>query len=162
MKTIRLTVLMEFVLLLCAHDIRAQETVAASGCDASGSSGSISFTAGQLIYETLSDTAGTVLQGVQLPNEIYIVTGIEEPAGIGLEMVIYPNPASEFLRLTITNYSFEKLSYRLSDMNGNLLQSGEITGRETLITTGTLPPAGYFLVVTDQDNVVKAFKIIKN
>jgi hypothetical protein len=42
-------------------------------------------------------TNGTAAQGVQQPYEISVVTAIEKALDILLEMVVYPNPATDFV-----------------------------------------------------------------
>ena len=94
--------------------------------------------------------------------EIFIVTSIEENEGISLEMVVYPNPTSDCLKLKMEDYKLENLTYQLYDINGSLLQNGEIIDKETVIQTGDLVPAEYYLKVTGSHNELRTFKIIKN
>lgn len=148
--------------LLCTNRIHAQETVGASGSDITGSGGTVSFTVGQVAYSSNSGTSGTITQGVQQPYEIFVVVSNEENKGIGLEMIIYPNPASVFLKLKIGDYKIENLTYYLFDINGRIFQNGKIISNETIIQTGDLAPAEYYLKVNDSHNEVKTFKIIKN
>jgi zinc transporter ZupT len=54
--------------------LQAQETIPATGGNVVGSGGSVSHTVGQLLYNTVSGTNGTVAQGVQQPYEISVVT----------------------------------------------------------------------------------------
>jgi len=162
MKAFWLTTMTEVCLLIFTSGIQAQETVAASGGNATGSGGTASFTVGQVVYTTNSGSTGTITQGVQQPYEIFLVTGIEEAFGINLEMVVYPNPASDFLKLVIEDYKLENLNCQLYDSNGSLIQNTEIINKETIIQTRDLPPAAYYLKVTDSHKELKTFKIIKN
>lgn len=50
--------------------LQAQESVNATGGNASGSGGSASYSVGQVVYTTNTGTNGTVAQGVQQPFEI--------------------------------------------------------------------------------------------
>ena len=133
-----------------------------TGGNASGSGGAVSYTIGQVVYTTNSSTAGTVTQGVQQPFEISVVTGIKEAFDISLEFVVYPNPATDFVKLIIENYDVENLRYRLFDIYGTLLQDKKIEGNETNIIMSNQVPSTYFLRVTDRNKVIKTFKIIKN
>ena len=112
--------------------IFAQNTIPATGGNASGSGGSVSYTVGQILNSTFSGTNGTVLQGVQQPYEISIVTGIEEAIGISLEIMAYPNPATDFIILIIKNYEVKNLSYQFYDINGSLLQDSKLMVRRLL------------------------------
>jgi hypothetical protein len=162
MKKFCLTTMIVVLLLLFKNGIQAQETVTTSGGKATGSGGTVSYTVGQVAYTTNVSTTGTITQGVQQPYEILVVTGIEEAVGISLEIVVYPNPTSDFLKLKIKDYKLENLTYQLYDVNGSLLQNGEIVLKETIIQTGNLAPAAYYLKVSDDQKEVKTFKIIKN
>jgi hypothetical protein len=149
-------------LLFFCRQTHAQETVTTSGGNASGSGGTVSFTVGQVSYTTNESATGTVTQGIQQPYEIFVVTGLEEVKDISLEFFIYPNPASDFLKLKVENCKLENLVYQLYDVNGSLLQNGEISSKETIIQTGNLTPAAYYLRLIDNQKEIKTFKIIKN
>jgi hypothetical protein len=162
MKIFWLTTILEILLFLCTNRIQAQETVAASGGSAAGSGGTVSYTVGQLDYTECTNTSGTITQGVQQPYEIYVVTSTEDNQGIELDVMIYPNPASDFLKLIVKESNYKKLACQFFDSNGRLLFASEIIDKETVIQTGELTPAEYYLKVTDSDNEIKTFKIIKN
>jgi hypothetical protein len=160
-KIIAVSVFIMF-LGLYASSICAQQAISASGGDATGTGGSVSYTVGQVTYTTNKSATGTVTQGVQQPYEILVVTGIEEAGEISLEFIVYPNPTSDFLKLDIENYKLKYLSYQLYDMNGSLLQKKDIVSKETVIPTGDLAPAAYYLRIGDNEKEIKTFKIIKN
>jgi hypothetical protein len=103
------------ILCICGYStpLKGQETIPATGGNVSGSGGSVSYTVGQILYNTISGTNGTLAQGVQQPYEISVVTGIEEALGISLEIVVFPNPATDFINLKIENYDVQNLRYFL-------------------------------------------------
>ena len=142
--------------------LQAQESVNATGGDALGSGGSVSYSVGQVAYQTHTRTSGSVSEGVQQPFEISVVTGIEEAKGINLSVSAYPNPTTDYLTLSIGEFDISNLSYQLYDMNGKLLQNEKITGNQTSIAMGNLVPANYFVKVIQGNKEVKTFKIIKN
>ena len=76
--------------------------------------------------------------------------------------MVYPNPATDFAKLKIVNYEVQNLRYQLYDINGSLLQDNKIEDNETSIVMSNYVSATYFLKVTDNNKVVKTFKIIKN
>jgi hypothetical protein len=147
---------------IASNYLQAQEVVAASGGNATGTGGFVSYTVGQVAYTTSTNTSGTVTQGVQQPYEIYVVTEIEDATGVSLEIVIYPNPASDFLKLLVEDGKLENLSYQIYDINGDLLQIGDLVGKETVIQMRKLLPAAYYLKISDNQEEIKTFKIIKN
>jgi hypothetical protein len=141
--------------------LQAQESVNATGGNASGSGGSASYSVGLVVYSTNTGTNGSVAQGVQQPFEILVVTGLEEAKGINLSVTAYPNPTTDFLTLSVADFDASKLSYQLYDMQGKLLKSEKITGNQTSIVMSHLVPATYFVKVTEGNKEVKTFKIIK-
>jgi hypothetical protein len=142
--------------------LRAQQGIPASGSNASGSGGSVSYSVGQMVYDTYTGTNGSAAEGVQQPWEISVVTGIEEASGITLQCTVSPNPTADFVNLTVDNYKTENLTYQLYNNNGKLLENAKAQGNKTAISMGSLAAATYFLKVTDNNKEVKTFKIIKN
>lgn len=154
-----------FLLALGLTGLQAQNAVPATGGNASGSGGTVSYSVGQVVYTTNTGTNGSVAQGVQQPFEISIVTGLEEAKGIDLMVSAYPNPTTEYVKLKVdasTSLSIQSMSYQLFDISGKLLETKKITGNETGIDMSNLVPATYFLKVTEGNKELKTFKIIKN
>jgi hypothetical protein len=145
----------------------AQESLNATGGNASGSGGSVSYSVGQFAYQTYTGSNGSVAEGVQQPYEISLVTAIEEALGINLSVAAYPNPTADYLTLSIednvkTSHDLSLMSYQLYDMQGKLLQSEKITDNQTSIIMSNLMPAIYFVKIIQGNKEVKTFKIIKN
>jgi len=147
--------------------LQAQESINATGGDASNSGGSASYSVGQVVYTTNTGTNGSVAQGVQQPYEISVVSGLEEATSISLSVSAYPNPTTDYLTLTIaedvqTSHDLSLLQYQLYDISGRLLQSEKITGNQVRIAMDNLVPSTYFVKVIQGDKKIKSFKIIKN
>lgn len=160
-KKLKLSALFLFGLGLTG--IQAQDTheaVSTSGGNASGSGGTVSYSVGQIVYTTNSGTNGTVSQGVQQPYEISILTELEEAKGIDLSITAFPNPTTDYITLKSNN--IDNLSFQLYDINGKMIQESEIKISETKISMTEIPPAIYFLKITDNGKEIKVFKIVKN
>ncbi len=140
----------------------AQNVIPASGGNATGAGGSVSYSVGQVTYTTNNGTNGSVAQGVQQPYEISVVTAIEEATGILLELSVYPNPATDFATLKTGNYEGENMNYLLFDINGKVLLQNKVEGSETMIPLSDLAKGTYFLKIIDKKRELKIFKIIKN
>ncbi len=145
-------------------NLQAQEAIPATGGNASGSGGSVSYTIGQVFYSTSTGTNGSVAEGVQQPYEISVVVGvgIEQAKDINLICTVYPNPTTDLLTLEVEILENENLSFQLYNMMGKLLISKKLIDIKTTISMAHLAPATYFLRVTNNQEVVKTFKIIKN
>jgi hypothetical protein len=161
MRNIKLKYVLIILFLIGYTGMQAQTTIPTSGGTATGS-GSVSYTVGQIVYNTTSNSNGSVAQGVQQPYEISVITGIEAAKDISLEMVVYPNPATDYLNLKIDGEVKSQCIASLYDINGSLLRTIKIEGQETIISMQNLFPATYFLKITDNKKVIKTFKIIKN
>lgn len=138
----------------------AQEAVTASGGEASGSGGSVSYSIGQVFYITHKGANGTVTEGVQQSYEITVLTAIED-VDINLRAVVYPNPTTDYLNLLVDNIELSALNFQLFDNTGRILQNGKIMDRETNIAMSALVPATYFVRVVRGSTEVKTFKVIK-
>ena len=150
------------MLILGLTVVQAQESATATGGNASGSGGSLSYSVGQVVYQTYSGTNGSVAQGVQQPFEISVVTGIDDAKGIRLMISAYPNPTTDNLTLKVESFELPNLHFQMFDMNGKLLQNEKITGNETSIVTSNFVPATYFVKVIQGNEEVKTFKIVKH
>ncbi len=144
--------------LMGAGHLQAQNSPVASGGEATGVGGGISYTVGQIAYTTNSGSNGSIAQGLQQPYEISTILGIEE-TDIHLEMSIYPNPTS--LNLTLKTTASEPLNYQLSDINGKIITANEVTAPFTKINLKGWPAGMYFLKINRDHQSVKIFKIIK-
>jgi len=142
--------------------LQAQAVIPATGGNASGIGGLVSYSVGQVFYTTNRGTNGSVAQGVQQAFEITDLTGIETPRGITLQYSAFPNPTSGFLKLKVEDFNMENLFYQLYDMSGKLLEYKMVKENETIIVMSQLVSATYFLKVIQNTKEVKSFKIIKN
>jgi len=154
-------------------ELQAQETTNASGGNASGNGGTVSYSVGQVVYTTNSGGSnGSVAQGVQQPFEISVITELEEAKGITLHCLVYPNPTTDILTLTIEGDVIQSqyIAY-LYDINGKLLLNKILSENLTAISMGNLAPATYFLKIVETKHAlsqninksqeIKSFKIIK-
>jgi len=138
-----------------------QEAIVTTGGTATGTGGSATYTAGQIVYSTISGTNGYIIQGVQQPYEISVVTAIENAEDIALESILYPNPTEGSIKLVIKSFEDDNMRFRLYDMNGLLLQDKKILDKETVISLDNLSSALYLLKVIKDKLEVKVFKIVK-
>ena len=149
--------------ILVSIGLQAQESIPASGGEAAGEGGSVSYTVGQIVYHTHTGTTGSVSEGVQQPYEISVITGIEE-SGISLNISAFPNPTTDYLILKIADDAFQETRYTMAlyDVNGRIIKQQFIVANETTIDMADLHPATYLLKVVNDNQEVKTFKIIKN
>jgi hypothetical protein len=158
----KLVVSAAFLIGLGLTALQAQESINAAGGNATGTEGSVSYSVGQVVYTTNTASNGySVSEGVQQPFEVMVVSGIEEANGINLSLTVYPNPTTDKLTLSISEFEISNLSYQLYSIQGKLLQNEKITEKQTSISMSDLMPANYFVKVLQGNKEVKIFKIIK-
>ena len=137
-----------------------QTSTNASGGGTSNTSGSISYSIGQVAYQSTSNTSGSVSQGVQYAYEISTLS--LEANTLNLSLMAYPNPTQELLNLRVGNYNKEKLAYKLVDLEGKVISEASMHSEETTIDIKQLPTATSFVEVNHEGKKVQTFKIIKN
>jgi hypothetical protein len=161
MKNLLLTKTIFLLLLIISGKIQAQESVNTTGENITGTNGTMSYTIGQLDYESTENANGSVSQGVQHPYE-YFSVGVDDYPLFTLEAVVFPNPTIENIQLSIKDYAIEKLQIQLFDVQGKLLLQQKIENNITPIEMTNYESGSYFLKITETHNTLKTFKIIKN
>jgi hypothetical protein len=147
--------------ILLTSITKAQESANSSGGNAIGSGGTVSYSIGQVDFNSNSGSSGSVAQGVQHAYEIFTV-GINETT-LNISLTAYPNPTTDNLTLQINDYKNEKLTYQLFDIQGKLITNGQVISKQTIINTVSLQSATYFIHLVNNDKTkVQSFKIIKN
>jgi hypothetical protein len=159
-KTKSRPILLIVIVFLWPGLAQTQESANTSGGDATGSSGTVAYSIGQVTYTTNTGRNGSVAQGVQHAYEIFTV-GIKGTE-LNISLKAFPNPTIDNLTLQISDYNNEKLSYQLFDMQGKQISNGQIVAQQTQINMNSLPTATYLMNILDQKNKkVQSFKIIK-
>jgi len=148
-------------LLLGISSLNAQEAIITSGGNADGNGGSSSYTVGNFAYRIYSSTNGSITEGVQQPYEISTILG-GDVTKIALSVKAFPNPTINNLTLSITGKSKQKLSYRLFNVQAQLLQTNQLVGENAIINMQYLASGVYMLNVYAENRLLKIFKIIKN
>lgn len=146
---------------LCCVIAQGQEAIPATGGTAKGTGGSVAYTIGQIADRVMTGTNGFIIQGVQQPYEISIVTAIEDTEDIALMYSVFPNPTESTIRLVIKSFNDGGFRFQLFGLNGNLLLEKKVVDEETEISMENLSSAVYLLRVLRDNREVKVFKIVK-
>lgn len=140
--------------------ICAQSGTVTAGGDATGSGGSVSFSVGQMDYISISSTDGTVYQGLQHPYEISEVTSVShQPLDIAASL--HPNPVKDYLYLNVPDELWQGLKITLIDIQGRSIHEEQLVDQTTIIAMQEMMPGTYFLIIQNEKNQIKSFKIIK-
>jgi hypothetical protein len=160
--------LLSFLLIVCGTPIYSQQTVSASGGNASGSGGSVSYSVGQVAYSNQTGSNGSSVQGVQQPYEISVETSIEEARDMSLEFIVFPNPVTDFLVLKINGTIETQCIASLHNINGIILKTIKVETNETTIPMQGYSSGTYYLKLSKtmlnsaSPQLIKTFKIIKH
>ncbi|MEX2485404.1 MAG: T9SS type A sorting domain-containing protein [Brumimicrobium sp.] len=139
--------------------IHAQEAIPATGGDASGSNGTLSYSIGQVVYTAGSSSTGSINQGVQQPYDISTNSIEEESDDISLS--IFPNPTKDVLKLTFDKTDISEYKYELYNSQGKLIKQEDINANQVNIPMQNLDAATYFLKVKSSSQIVKSFRVVK-
>ena len=139
------------------------DTIIASGNDATGSSGSVTYSIGQVFYTSIEESEYNVVQGIQ-HQETYNSLDTQDVIEPKTEISIYPNPTTDFVNINMEGYELENglRSYQLYDFQGRLLKQNTINQNETQVNLSDLSSSIYLLQVYVDNKALKTFKIIKN
>ena len=148
------------LLLFISTGTQAQEVIAASGGIESSASAIVSWTIGETVTETATGTNIILSQGFNQGD--LILTVIKDPDIRGLEVKVYPNPASDVLKISVGEYFSEDIDYAIINMEGQVLKKNTLKGGESVIPIGNLSPSVYFLKLYRNNTELAIIKIIKN
>ncbi|MEC5166793.1 hypothetical protein RCH18_002542 [Flavobacterium sp. PL11] len=139
-------------------------TINTSGNNATGTSGTVSYSLGQVFYTYTGLTDYTLAEGIQHFNIDNILAIKENSIVIKNEILLFPNPVNDIVNLNIGDFNSEKGKqfYHLYDLQGRLLREDIIEDLTTQINLADLKSAIYIFSVFCDNKVLKTFKVIKN
>ena len=156
-----------FLTVLCVGFVMfgmAQSAIVPVGGDAQSSSGSVSYTVGQIAVQTTANSNGSisVAEGVQQPYEIQTV-GVDEYPQIVLDAIVYPNPTENLAQLKLNGFEIpdDGLRANLFNGNGKMLQSFPVTDDLTSFQIGQYATGTYYLEVKEGKRTLKTFKVVR-
>jgi len=143
-------------------NIQAQESVNSSGGNAIGSGGKLGYTIGQITYHQNSSGTHSASQGIQQSFEISTVLSVENTEHLKLQLTAFPNPTTKYLTLSFGEKGKTRTAYQLFDVSGKLLQSKSNLQNKETVPMQNFSNGVYYLKVSNKNNLIKTFKIIKN
>ncbi len=140
----------------------AQTSVNATGKTVSSSSGSNSYSVGQVVYSTNSTAPYAITQGVQQPYTILDVSTVEE-LNNNLVINVFPNPTTKDIIITLVEPSNDILEYHLINEIGNVIESGVVNEHLTQISITHLAVSNLRLQIVNKQygNILKSYNLIK-
>lgn len=142
-----------------AFALNAQQNTTASGGEAAGSGGTVSYSVGQIDYNYLSGSNGSMNEGVQQPYEL-LTTFVAPNNTVATEISAFPNPASDFVTIKLGKEI--TACAEISDASGKLISKTNLSALQTNLDVKPLAAGIYFVSIISDNNRIKQFKLIKN
>jgi len=135
-----------------------QQVISSSGNHYNNGNIQLSYTIGEPVVSTESNSTITLTQGFHQTNWTFV--GLEDFAP-EIVISVFPNPVTS--QLNIQSNDFSGVTYQLFDSNGKLVIENRLTEVNTQLSTENLSPAMYSIVFLNQDKTnLKTLKLIKN
>lgn len=139
--------------------LNAQSAVLATGTNASGGNGSVSYSVGQTAY-LYKGANSEILEGVQQGYEI-IALSTSETLSKQEGILLYPNPTRDYLYIDFTSRPYKGSEYQLYDAQGKLVKKDVISQSKSELNLSSLPSAVYIIRINQKGENLKTFKVIK-
>ena len=150
---------MLFLIVTCCSGLLAQQVVATAGSTLGNANGSISYTIGEGVAQTLTKGGKTITQGFH--QTTMSVTMVSELKDLDFSISVFPNPTSDELTLKLNKENVSGLQYLLFDINGKLIFQKNLESNETEVPVHQLAIGFYIIKVQAGTKELKTFKIIK-
>jgi hypothetical protein len=147
-----------FVLPVQAQLIKQEVIASAGGYNVSGDI-SLSWTLGETIIETFSSGALVLTHGFQ---QKLIVTTVKENPYSSLNVILFPNPAGDFINIQTDPPADTETDILLVDLQGKTLKTDKIgvaisTARFNL---QDVPPGIYFIKII-KGKLINIYRVVK-
>ena len=149
------TLLLFGVLTLSLNSL-GQEVISTQGDSYTNASGSIDFTIGEVVINTVTDGTNDLTQGFHQTNWNFL--GVEDFAP-NYEAIIFPNPTEDVLNIRTS--AFENVTYTLYDAQGKLVMQDKLSAEQTPIQVSQLAPGNYSITLSNGTQELKTFKLVK-
>jgi len=138
-----------------------QEIVGTGGDFYEQEGGSISFTIGEPVIETIvnEQTGLNLTQGFQQGSSSKNQNDNAKDDELDLSVSIYPNPTIDNIKIKIEEPVYTR--YQLFDLNGILIDDSQMLGLETKVSSENCLPSIYILKIYSVNDDCKTFQIIK-
>lgn len=145
--------------VLFIHIVNGQQVITSTGGTTQNGNGTLSYSLGELVTETHVTGKIAVTQGFH-QTEITVIPVNEIPE-LEYSMVVFPNPAHDYVVVKIENGDPQNISYFIYAMNGTTIQNGSITGSHTELNFSSFAEGTYLLELCQDGEKIKTVQIVK-
>jgi hypothetical protein len=141
------------------------QSVNSGGTKMTQANGSLSFTVGELVVLSQTDSDGNTLGGGFTAGATLTTASIQETDAAVLDVKVYPNPTTELVNIQINHSTLDQVVVTITDLQGKEVYRGKYAGISNVIGINTASYATgiYMLNLKNLNNqVLGAYKIIKH
>ena len=143
----------------------APQSVNSGGTKMSQANGALSFTVGELVVLSQTDSQGNTLGGGFTAGATLTTVSIQETDAAVLDIKVYPNPTSELVNIQINHSIIDQVLVTISDLQGKKVYNGKYAGISNVIgiNTAAYATGTYILSLKNTNNQeLGTYKIIKH
>ena len=143
----------------------APQSVNSSGTKMSQANGSLSFTVGELVVLSQTDSQGNTLGGGFTAGATLTTVSIQETDAAVLDVKVYPNPTTELVNIQINHSTLDQVVVTIIDLQGKEVYNGKYAGISNVIgiNTASYATGTYVLSLKNLNSqVLGTYKIIKH
>jgi hypothetical protein len=151
------TFLFLIIALSCGAQEIEREVIVVGGNFYSNTAGQLSTTIGEPVISTYIGVNNVLTQGFQQTN--ITVIGIADYQS-DFEMNLYPNPVSDFITIKIKELK-ENISFNIYTVEGKIILNQPLIKIETKLNIAALANGNYFVNISENTDILKTYKIVK-
>ncbi len=143
----------------------APQSVNSGGTKMTQVNSSLTFTVGELVVLSQTDSDGNSLGGGFTAGATLTTVSIQETDAAVLDVKVYPNPTTELVNIQINHSTIDQVVVTISDLQGKEVYSGKYAGISNVIgiNTASYATGNYLLTLKNVNNqVLGTYKIIKH
>lgn len=143
----------------------APQSVNSGGTKMTQANSSLTFTVGELVVLSQTDSDGNSLGGGFTAGATLTTVSIQETDAAILDVKVYPNPTTELVNIQINHSTIDQVVVTISDLQGKEVYSGKYAGISNVIgiNTASYATGNYLLTLKNVNNqVLGTYKIIKH
>ncbi len=139
----------------------AQSGITTSGGDASSESGFVSYSLGQVVYQSIETNSGLLSQGVQQSFGDFVLQ-IAPSHDSSVLASLFPNPGSSNLNIIWDGPAPEGAEAHFYNAQGKLIMQQKLASSQSNFSVENLAQGIYFIKITIDETVHQSLKFIKN
>lgn len=104
-----------------------------------------------------------IVVGLDLPGaETFMPTGVKEVANVSAYLGVYPNPASNFVNVSIDGAHGNFASYQLIDITGRVVSENVLHSNNENVSVAGMKPGIYLMHITMKEGSIATKRIMIN